>query len=88
MSNLTGSEADGKNGHHAPFGSPQKIYETLDDLACMAGIQAEQIRLYALSEDMAGVEYSTRRLWAYMRALGSIVKDFKQHGQTLGRKGE
>jgi CO/xanthine dehydrogenase Mo-binding subunit len=88
MSNIPGPDADGKNGHDAPFGSPQKIFEAIDELACMAGIHAEQIRLHAMTGDMAGVEYATRRLWAHMRALGGIIKDFKEHGHTLGPKGE
>jgi CO/xanthine dehydrogenase Mo-binding subunit len=88
MSDLPGDEADGKGGPDAPFGSPQKIFEAIEELACMAGIHAEQIRLHAATEDMTGVEYATRRLWAHMRALGGIVKDFKEHGHTLGPKGE
>jgi hypothetical protein len=88
MSDLPGDEADGKGGPDAPFGSPQKIYEAIDELAYFAGLHAEQIRLHAATDDMVGIERSTRRLWAYMRALGGIVKDFKEHGQTLGPKGE
>jgi hypothetical protein len=88
MSDLPGDEADGKGGSDAPFGSPHKIFEAIEELACMAGIHAEQIRLHAATEDMTGVEYATRRLWAHMRALGGIVKDFKEHGHTLGPKGE
>lgn len=88
MSNLSGSEADDKDGDEAPFGSPQKIFEAIDELACMAGIHAEQIRLHAATEDMTGVEYATRRLWAHMRVLGGIVKDFKENGHTLASKGE
>jgi hypothetical protein len=53
----------------------------------MAAIHADQIRLFASTGDMTGVEYATRRLWAHMRALGGIVKDFKDHGHTLGPKG-
>jgi hypothetical protein len=88
MTNLPGDEADDNGGPDAPFGSPQKIYEAIDELAYFAGLHAEQIRLHAATDDMVGIERSTRRLWAYMRALGGIVKDFKEHGQTLGPKGE
>lgn len=88
MSKLAQSEADNKSGDDAPFGSAQKVFDAVEELACMAGIQADLIRLYATAEDMTGIEYSTRRLWAYMRALGGIIKDFKDHGQTLGPRGE
>jgi hypothetical protein len=73
-----------KDGDEAPFGSPEKIFEAVDELACMAGIHAEQIRLHAMTGDMTGVEYATRRLWAHMRAIGGIVKDYKEYGPTLG----
>jgi hypothetical protein len=53
----------------------------------MAGVHAEQIRLHAMAGDMTGVEYATRRLWAHMRALGGIVRDFKEHGHTLTPEG-
>jgi hypothetical protein len=88
MPNLSGPGADDKDGESAPFGTPQKIFEAIDELAFMAGLHAEQIRLHAATEDMTGVEYATRRLWAHMRALGGIVKDFKENGHTLGHKGE
>lgn len=87
MTNLSRPEADDKPYGDAPYGSSQKIFETVDELACMAGLHADQIRLHAATGDMAGVEYATRRLWAHMRALGGIVRDFKEYGQTLTPKG-
>jgi hypothetical protein len=88
MSNLSRDDADDKNSEDAPFGSPQKVFEAVDELAFMAGVHAEQIRLHAMAGDMTGVEYATRRLWAHMRALGGIVRDFKENGHTLASKGE
>jgi len=88
MSNLPLPASADKLAEEAPFGSPQKVFEAVEELACMAGLNAEQIRLFASAGDMAGVEYSTRRLYAYMRALGRIVKDFKDFGHTLAPKGE
>lgn len=87
MSNLTGPDAGCKNELPTSFGSPQQVFEAVDELAAMAAIHADQIRLHAATGDMTGVEYATRRLWAHMRALGGIVKDFKDHGHTLGPKG-
>jgi hypothetical protein len=87
MSNLSRDDADDKDGYESPFGSPQKIFEAVDELAFMAGVHAEQIRLHAMAGDMTGVEYATRRLWAHMRALGGIVRDFKENGHTLTPKG-
>lgn len=88
MSKLPIPDSADKAAEEAPFGSPQKVFEAIDELAYFAGLHAEQIRLHAATDDMVGVERSTRRLWAYMRALGGIVKEFKEHGQTLGPKGE
>jgi hypothetical protein len=72
----------------APHGSPQAVFEFIEELAHMAGLQAQLIQLHASTDDIAGVEYSTRRMVAYMRVLGKTIKDFKEHGQTLGPKGE
>lgn len=88
MPNIPSGSTPDNRQDGAPFGSPQAVFETLDELAALAGIHAQQIQLYASTGDMAGVEYTTRRLWAYMRAIGGIVRDFKEHGHTLGKKGQ
>ena len=67
----------------APHGSPQAVFEFIEELAHLAGLQAQLIQLYASADDMAGVAYATRRMWAYMRALGRTVRDFKDFGPTL-----
>ena len=74
---------NGADNKGAPYGSPQAVFEFIEELAHMAGIQAQLIQLHASTDDMAGVEYATRRMWAYMLTLRSTVKDFKAFGPTL-----
>jgi hypothetical protein len=79
---------NGAQDKGAPHGSPQAVFEFIEELAHMAGLQAQLIQLHASTDDIAGVEYATRRLWAYMRTIGGTIKDFKEHGQTLVPEGE
>jgi len=70
----------------APHGSPQAVFEFIEELAHMAEIQAQLIQLHASTHDMAGVKYATRRMWAYMRSLGQTISDFNDFGPTLHAK--
>jgi hypothetical protein len=70
----------------APHGSAQAIFEFIEELAHMAGIQSQLIQLHASTDDMAGVEYATRRMIAYVRTIGGTIKDFKAFGPTLHEK--
>ena len=76
-------EKNGAQDKGAPHGSPQAVFEFIEELAHMAGLQAQLIQLHASTDDLAGVEYATRRLWAYMRTIGGTIKDFKDFGPTL-----
>ena len=71
----------------APHGSPQAVFEFIEELAHMAEIQAQLIQLHASTDDIAGVEYAMRRMVAYVRVLGKTIKDFKDFGPTLHAKG-
>jgi hypothetical protein len=80
MSENSGNGAQDKGVSH---GSPQAVFEFIEELAHMAGLQAQLIQLHASTDDMAGVEYAMRRAVAYMRILGKTIKDFKDFGPTL-----
>lgn len=72
----------------SPHGSPQAVFEFIEELAHMAGLQAQLIQLHASTDDLAGVEYSTRRMIAYVRILGKTIKDFREFGPTLQAGGK
>ena len=80
---MSGVDKNGAQDKGAPHGSPQAVFEFIEELAHMAEIQAQLIQLHASTDDMAGVEYSMRRMVAYVRVLGKTIKDFKDFGPTL-----
>jgi len=84
---MSGVDKNGAQDKGAPHGSPQAVFEFIEELAHMAEIQAQLIQLHASTDDMAGVEYSMRRMVAYVRVLGKTIKDFKDFGPTLHAKG-
>jgi len=84
---MSGVDKNGAQDKGAPHGSPQAVFEFIEELAHMAGIQAQLIQLHASTDDIAGVEYAMRRMVAYVRVLGKTIKDFKDFGPTLHAKG-
>jgi len=84
---MSGVDKNGAQDKGAPHGSPQAVFEFIEELAHMAGIQAQLIQLHASTDDIAGVEYATRRMIVYVRVLGKTIKDFKDFGPTLHAKG-
>jgi hypothetical protein len=72
VSNLSPNGAGDKTPFH---GSPQAVWDFIDELAELAAVQAEIIRHCAAQGDKAGAAFGARRLRACVRAIGETIKE-------------
>ena len=72
---------------HISHGTPAAYREFIEESLAMARIQAELGATYAAIGDDVGLEYATRRLVAYTRAVIGTLGDLKALKQKEGQRG-
>jgi hypothetical protein len=70
---------------NAPHGTREAVFEFIDEMAALAGIQAEMIRLACEQGDETLAVYGARRLRAYTQMIGKTLNQLADHGPALER---
>lgn len=61
-----------------PYGEPDKYREYIAEMLSLAAVEAELGQTYCGLRDDAGLDYSLRKVIAYVRAAHESLKDLKQ----------